>query len=73
MLSNGWQGNEVVQICESSGIDIVLLSMDIKQLQDTLVNTNEVSGVVVVHCEWLSGLVNPVNEIGETVKKMFPG
>ena len=73
VLSNGSQGGEIIEICRTSGINIIELPMDLKLLQDTLLKADDVCGVVTIHCEWLSGLVNPVNKIGEIVRKLSPG
>ena len=76
-MDNGRYGKfakRIVEICMSCGINVKTIPVNLKTLQDTLIaSPDEYCGVVVVHCETSSGIVNPVDEIGEAVKKFSPG
>ena len=71
-MENGIYGKEILEIGKSSRRKIKSISMGLKHLQDTLFSTDDIDGLVVVHCEPYSGLVNPIYQIGEIVKRLVP-
>lgn len=72
VVENGVQTQRIVEMCRSCGIGVCPAPRDMKKLQSTLVNSNDISGVVTVHCDPYSGFVNPIDEIGDIVKKTQP-
>ena len=72
-MNNGRYADRICNICKLSGINFIVIPMNMKTLQDSLRNNKDVSGVFVVHCETSSGYINPVKEIGQVVKKHSPG
>ena len=73
-MENGKYAQRIADLSRSSGLNVKVIPVNLKTLQDTLLSCpNDVAGVIVVHCETSSGKINPANEIGEIVKKCNPG
>ena len=74
LLDNGIFSKRVAEICKSSGICVKVVPVNLKSLQEALIACpQEVSAVMAVHCETSTGIVNPIDEIGDVVKKTCPG
>ena len=74
VLENGMYGRRIAELSKSSGINVKVIPVNLKTLQETLqASSNEIGGVIVVHCETSSGKINPVNDIGDIVKQCIPG
>jgi len=72
VMSNGYHAEEIANLARLAGISVKNIPVDLKLLQDTMIESGEILGIVVVHCESFSGLVNPVNEIGDLAKRCNP-
>ena len=72
-MTNGRYGDRIVDICKSGGIKYVVIPVNLKSLEEALRSNQNVGGVSVVHCETSCGLINPIKEIGATVKKHSKG
>ena len=73
-MDNGRFAKRLAEICKSSGINVKVMPVNLKTLQETLVACpQDIGGVMAVHCETSTGIVNPVDEIGDIVKKYSPG
>ena len=72
-MSNGRYGDRMIDICKAAGIKFIVIPMNLKTLEDTLRANKDVGGVFVVHCETSSGIMNPVKDIGQIVKKHSRG
>ena len=74
-LTNGAYGDRIVQIARYYGIDTVVLDSgeleppDLEKLERTLAGDPEITHVVVVHCETTTGMLNPIESVGQIVKK----
>ena len=61
-----------MNICKSRGIEVIAATKDLKKLQEILMSTPDIYGVMTVHCDPYSGYVNPIEQIGEIIKKASP-
>ncbi len=74
VLTNGVYGNRIAQIAEYLKIPVVTLdsgevgSSDVPQLDATLQSDPDITHVAVVHCETTTGMLNPIEEVGEVVR-----
>ena len=74
VLSNGAYGQRIAKIAQLLRIPTVLLDSgereptDLQQLRDTLEADGDITHVAVVHCETTTGMLNPVQEVGDIVK-----
>ncbi|MBW1696577.1 MAG: 2-aminoethylphosphonate--pyruvate transaminase [Deltaproteobacteria bacterium] len=75
VLTNGAYGNRIIQIARYYKIDTVALDSgeldppDLEKLEKTLAGDPEITHVAVVHCETTTGMLNPIEAVGRTVKK----
>ncbi|MFA6240219.1 MAG: 2-aminoethylphosphonate--pyruvate transaminase [Candidatus Hydrogenedentales bacterium] len=73
VIVNGAYGKRIVQICKVLKIACVVLETpedqppDLAEIEKTLANDVSITCVAVVHCETTTGIINPVDEIGELV------
>ena len=71
VVNNGAYGARLVAICRRLNIECIDLAQaedqpaDLLRLESVLADTPNVTHIVVVHCETTTGLLNPVQEIGE--------
>ena len=72
-MSNGTNGDRIAKLCKASKIKNIVIPVDKKSLEETLKKNQDIAGVLVVHCEASTGLINPVKEIGEIVKQSSKG
>lgn len=73
ILDNGRFAKRIAEICKSSGINVRTVPVNLKTLQETLIACpQDIGGVMAVQCETSTGIVNPVDEIGDIVKKCAP-
>ena len=72
VIQNGVQTQRIIEMCKSCGIGVVSAPRSMKKLQENLLNSEDISGVVTVHCDPYSGFVNPIDMIGEAVKSAQP-
>jgi 2-aminoethylphosphonate-pyruvate transaminase len=74
-ISNGAYGQRIAQIAKVLGIPNVLLQYaedcypDLSEIEQALAADPAIAVVAVVHCETTSGLINPVEKIGQIVKR----
>lgn len=75
VIINGAYGKRIAKMASTLNIDVTTLAYDEDRLPDlgeiaaTLEKDNVITHVVVVHCETTSGIINPVKEIAEIVKR----
>ena len=75
MLVNGAYGERIARIAEYLRIPLIihdsgeLAPPDIPRLQRELQADADITHVAVVHCETTTGMLNPIEEIGKTVKE----
>ncbi|MGD9237316.1 MAG: 2-aminoethylphosphonate--pyruvate transaminase [Desulfobacterales bacterium] len=74
VLANGAYGRRIALIAERVGIDVTVHDSgdtsvpDLAQLVQSLSVNAAISHVAVVHCETTTGMLNPVETIGQIVK-----
>ena len=75
VLANGAYGRRVTQIADRQRIDCVthdsgdLAPPDLARLEEELKNDPAITHVAAVHCETTTGMLNPIDRIGEIVKR----
>ena len=75
ILSNGSYGDRMKTICDTARVSNTIYKIeqtetyDLNKLEEILQSDKEITHVAVVHCETTSGILNPIKEIGEIVKK----
>jgi 2-aminoethylphosphonate--pyruvate transaminase len=75
VLANGAYGRRIGQIAKVLGINFVvqdsgeLSQPNLLELEKTLQKDTAITHVAVVHCETTTGILNPIGEVGEIVKK----
>jgi 2-aminoethylphosphonate-pyruvate transaminase len=75
VIVNGAYGWRIAQIASLLKINIATLTgpenrkPDLHALEQILQNQPEISNVAVIHCETTTGILNPVAEIGEVVRR----
>ena len=71
IIANGAYGQRMVQIAKIAGLKFTALSYaenqlpDVREIEETLQKDVSISNVAMVHCETTSGIVNPIEEVGE--------
>ena len=74
-LVNGAYGKRIAHIARVLGVNVVTFECaetekpDLKAFADKLAATPNVTNVAAVHCETSSGVINPVEEIGQLVQE----
>ncbi len=74
VLANGAYGQRIGRIAEKANIDCILQDSgelsppDLNLLEKTLSADPQITHVAVVHCETTTGMLNPIEEIGQIVK-----
>lgn len=75
VVVNGAYGKRIVSIAERYGIETVVVESseneapDVEAVRRALAERPEVAMVAAVHCETTSGIMNPIDEIGQAVKE----
>lgn len=75
VIVNGAYGDRIASIAERHKIPTVVLRFgeaelpDVAQIETTLEADSSITDVAVVHCETTSGIMNPIEAIGNVVKK----
>ncbi|MGL4567523.1 MAG: 2-aminoethylphosphonate--pyruvate transaminase, partial [Fusobacteriaceae bacterium] len=75
IISNGAYGDRMIKISQIAQSNYKFLKFpqvslpNLKEIEDTLKKDSNITHVAVVHCETTSGILNPIKEIGEIVKK----
>lgn len=75
VLANGAYGRRIAQIADRQGIDHDvhdsgdLAPPDPDRLSDALARDPAITHVAVVHCETTTGMLNPIQDIGDIVAK----
>ena len=75
VLNNGAYGARITTISRMLGIDTVELrqaeieSTDLGQVEQMLANDPGITHVAMVHCETTTGMLNPVETVGEIVRR----
>jgi len=74
VLANGAYGQRIGQIARRGGINHTvqdsgeLAAPDLAQLDEVLRTDQAITHVAVVHCETTTGMLNPIQKLGEIVK-----
>lgn len=75
VIVNGAYGSRMVTIAKRHGIETVVLQTrenalpNLDEIEHTLKNSTEIWLTAVIHCETTSGIINPVEEIGQIVSR----
>ena len=75
VIINGAYGRRIAQIANVYDIEVVPLTypenrkLDLAEVEAALAADEAITSVAVIHCETTTGLINPVKEIGEIVKR----
>ena len=73
-LVNGAYGARIVKMAQYLKIDLTVLrceeyeTPDLEQLRQQLASDADITTVIVVHCETTTGIVNPIDRIGQIVR-----
>lgn len=79
IFENGTYGARMGKICEVLSIDTRVETfaddsrVELARVEEILSSGEQFTHVAVVHCETTSGVFNPVEKIGQLVKKHQPG
>jgi 2-aminoethylphosphonate-pyruvate transaminase len=74
-ITNGAYGDRIVTIASVLNIDTVVIKSaenktpDLSKIKSVLEADPSITNVIVVHCETTTGIVNPIEKIGEIVKQ----
>ncbi|MCC8173461.1 MAG: 2-aminoethylphosphonate--pyruvate transaminase [Odoribacter sp.] len=75
IISNGAYGNRMGEMARYLKLDYVLVNLHETQqvtkeiVEEALTNNPGITHLAVVHCETTTGIINPIEEISEVVKK----
>ncbi|GGH23054.1 2-aminoethylphosphonate--pyruvate transaminase [Paenibacillus segetis] len=75
VLTNGAYGKRIAQIAQMYGISTSIIDfgevtpVTVEPLIQRLVEEPDITHVAVVHCETTTGLLNPIEEVGQVVKE----
>jgi len=75
VIINGVYGRRIAQIARVYDIEVVPLTYpenrkpELAELEAALSADEAITSVAVIHCETTTGLINPIKEIGEIVKR----
>jgi len=75
VLANGHYGDRLAQIASRLGIDLTVLdfgetgAMDVEAADKALAQDPSLTHVAAVHCETSTGMLNPVEALGEVVAR----
>lgn len=76
VVINGAYGARILAIAERLEIECVAMRVaentipSAEQLHETLLNDVDITDVAVVHCETTTGIMNPVEELGQVVHEL---
>lgn len=77
-MENGAYGKRMGKICDVLKIPYHIESfpenskVNVKRVEEVLMDDPSFSMVAVVHCETSSGVINPVVELGQNIKRLIP-
>ncbi|MGL4403722.1 MAG: 2-aminoethylphosphonate--pyruvate transaminase, partial [Fusobacteriaceae bacterium] len=75
IISNGAYGDRMVKICSTGGINYTLLKFpqtstpNLSEIEEVLKKDRDITHLAIVHCETTSGILNPIEKVGELAKK----
>jgi len=75
VIINGAYGQRIAQIAKVYGIEVIPLiypensTPDLAEIESALKADQAITCVAVIHCETTTGIINPIKEIGEIVKR----
>lgn len=75
IITNGKYGERLVEISERADRAHVVYSTkydtapNVSEIEELLVQNTDITHVLMVHCETTSGILNPLDDIGEVVKR----
>lgn len=75
VIANGVYGHRIATIADRAGIPYETMAFsetsqpDINVLEQKLAQDKDITHVAVVHCETTTGMLNPIERIGQRVKK----
>ncbi len=73
VVVNGAYGDRIVTIAQRHGIETVIVRAkenklpEIGEVERVLATQNDIGMTAIVHCETTSGIINPIQELGEVV------
>ncbi len=76
IVINGAYGKRICDIAKRHAIETVVIEgtentpLDPQQVRLSLIEDSKITHVAMVHCETSSGILNPVQEIGDVVKEL---
>lgn len=74
-ITNGAYGDRITTIASMLNIETVVIKSaenktpDLDKIKSTLEVDSNITNVIVVHCETTTGIINPIEKIGEIVKQ----
>ncbi len=74
-IVNGAYGDRIVKIAQAHGIETLVQKVgenklpSVAAVEEALTADGEIKMVVAVHCETTSGIINPIEEIGQVVAR----
>ncbi len=75
VIVNGVYGERINKIINILNLNKTILAYnesslpDLKEIEKTLAEENDITHVAIIHCETTTGLINPIEEVGKIVKK----
>jgi len=75
VIINGAYGRRIAQIAKVYDIEVVPLTYpenrppDLAEIEAALIADDAITSVAVIECETTTGIINPIKEIGEIVKR----
>lgn len=78
IIENGAYGKRMAKICEAAGIHCDVQSFredrqaEAEVIKDALSGPVEYDLIAIVHCETSSGVINPVEEVGQLIREYSP-
>jgi 2-aminoethylphosphonate-pyruvate transaminase len=75
VIQNGEYGKRIAQIARIHKIDTIELAFpentkpDLKEIRAKLVEDPNITDVAAVHCETSTGMLNPIEEIGQLINQ----
>jgi 2-aminoethylphosphonate-pyruvate transaminase len=75
VVVNGAYGERIVTIAQRYGIETLIVRAkenklpEIGEVERVLATQNDIAMTAVVHCETTSGIINPIQQLGEVVRR----
>lgn len=75
VLINGAYGHRMVKICQVAGVACSALEFsedtvpELARIESALTGDSAITHVAIVHCETTTGIINPIQSVGELVRR----